>query len=84
MGIHLYINSIRQEDEPSGLLVTLPGNHYGVDGPMLYYPSELLRNAGWDTLALTYGFQTAGIEFSHEAAPGVLQECQAALQASPI
>jgi hypothetical protein len=70
----------RQEGEPEGLLVTIPGNHYGVDGPMLYYPSKLLRDAGWDTLALTYGYQSAAIEFGHEAAPGVLQESQEAMQ----
>jgi len=70
----------RQDSDPKGLLITLPGNHYGVDGPLLYYPSELLREAGWDTLTLTYGYQTAGVEFGHEAAPGVLQECQDALQ----
>jgi hypothetical protein len=70
----------RQETEPSGLLVTLPGNHYGVDGPLLYYPSELLNEAGWDTLALTYGYQSAGMEFHHEAAPEVVQECYAAIQ----
>lgn len=69
----------RQEDEPSGLLVTLPGNHYGVDGPLLYYPSELLCEAGWDTLALTYGYQTAGEEFHHDTVPSMVQECHAAL-----
>lgn len=70
----------RQEDEPSGLLVTLPGNHYGVDGPLLYYPSELLCTAGWDTLALTYGYQKAGEEFHHDMVPSVVQECQVAIQ----
>ncbi|OGO17876.1 MAG: hypothetical protein A2Z14_14060 [Chloroflexi bacterium RBG_16_48_8] len=70
----------RQDEDPSGLLITLPGNHYGVDGQLLYYPSELLLEAGWDTLALTYGFQSAAIEFSHEAMPGILQECQGAMQ----
>jgi hypothetical protein len=70
----------RQDGDPGGLLVTLPGNHYGVDGPLLYYPSELLWNTGWDTLAITYGYQSAAIEFGHEVVPYVLQECQAALE----
>ncbi len=70
----------RQEEKPSGLLVTLPGNHYGVDGPLLYYPSELLCEAGWDTLALTYGYQSAGMEFHHEAVPDITLECQTAIQ----
>jgi hypothetical protein len=70
----------RQEDESSGLLVTLPGNHYGVDGPMLYYPSELLCAAGWDTFALTYGYQTAGEEFHHDMVPGVVKDCHNALE----
>jgi dienelactone hydrolase len=69
-----------QEEPPGGLLITLPGNHYGVDGPLLYYPSEVLWDSGWDTLAITYGYQTAALEFSHEVVPGVLQECQAALE----
>jgi hypothetical protein len=70
----------RQEDEPSGLLVALPGNHYGVDGPLLSYPSELLCEAGWDTLALSYGYQRAGEEFHHDMVPGIVQECDAAIQ----
>lgn len=70
----------RHEDEPGGLLVTLPGNHYGVDGPLLHYPSKLLWQAGWDTLALTYGYQSAANEFGHDEVPDVLQECQITLQ----
>jgi dienelactone hydrolase len=74
--VHKYY---RHDEKPEGLLVTLPGNHYGVDGPLLYYPGKVLGNAGWDTLAITYGFQSRGIEFSYEIIPNVVQECQAAI-----
>ncbi|NIM94577.1 MAG: hypothetical protein GTO18_12830 [Anaerolineales bacterium] len=70
----------KQHNDPGGLLITLPGNHYGVDGPLLYYPSLLLRDAGWDTLAITYGFQSEGLEFSPEYLPDVIQECVSAIQ----
>jgi dienelactone hydrolase len=69
----------RQREQPQGLLIGLPGGHYGVDGPLLYYPSELLREEGWDSLVLTYGYVTAGQELSLETAPALLSECQAAL-----
>ena len=68
----------RQEGEAKGLLVTFPGGNYGMDGPMLYYPSELLGAAGWDTLALTYGFQLSMEPFSADAISGLLEECRAA------
>ncbi len=70
----------RQEGEPAGLLVTFPGAHYLIDAPLLYYPAELLGAAGWDTLALCYGFQTAMTPFGPEALPDLLQECQQALR----
>jgi hypothetical protein len=69
----------RQEESAQGLLVTLPGNHYGVDGPLLYYPSEFLSALGWDTLGITYGYQSRGIDFSPELVPDLLQECHSAL-----
>jgi dienelactone hydrolase len=71
----------RQAAEPSGLLITFPGNHYGMDGPLLYYPGELLQASGWDTLALSYGFQTAMQEPDEQALPGLIGECSAAVQA---
>jgi dienelactone hydrolase len=74
--VHKYY---RHEEEPEGLLVTLPGNHYGVDGPLLYHPTKLLWSAGWDTLAITYGFQSTAIDFSHELIPDVVRECLAAI-----
>jgi hypothetical protein len=70
----------RHESDPSGLLITFPGNHYGVDGPLLYYPSEMLGETGWDTLAVSYGYKTAGMEFGHEVVPGILEECQRAME----
>ena len=69
----------RQEGDAKGLLVTFPGGNYGMDGPMLYYPSELLGAAGWDTLALTYGFQLSMEPFSTDAISGLLEECRTAI-----
>lgn len=68
-----------QEDEPAGLLVIFPGAHYGPDGPLLYYPRELLRHAGWDTLDICYGFQTRMTEVSEETLKGVLAESSEAI-----
>jgi dienelactone hydrolase len=70
----------RQREGPRGLLAAFPGGHYGVDGPLLYYPGELLRAEGWDTLMVTYGFVTAGQELSAESAPALFSECQGALK----
>ena len=69
----------RQEADAKGLLVTFPGGNYGMDGPMLYYPSELLGASGWDTLALTYGFQLSMEPFSTDDIPDLLEECRAAV-----
>jgi dienelactone hydrolase len=63
-----------------GLLVVLPGSNYGVDGPALYYPGELLFEAGWDTLAITYGYQSRAEPFTTEVVPEILQECAAAMR----
>ena len=61
------------------LLVTLPGKLYGVDGALLYYPSLLLGRRGWDTLAITYGFQSAAEDAMPD--PQVLaEECLGALR----
>jgi predicted alpha/beta-fold hydrolase len=76
--VHKYY---RHADSAKGLVVTLPGNHYGVDGPLLYYPSEFLGNRGWDTLAITYGFQSRGEEFTPGIIADVLEECEYAIRA---
>lgn len=68
----------RQSETAEGLLVVYPGNHYGVDGPLLYYPCALLRDRGWDTLAVSYGFQTAGKEPFEDGLDGLLAECRSA------
>lgn len=74
------VHKYYQHLEPAkGLLVMLPGNHYGVDGPLLYYPSDLLCNRGWDTLAITYGFQSRGEDFSAGIIAEILLECETAL-----
>lgn len=70
----------RQEREAEGLLVLLPGGNYGVDGPMLYYLGEMLQAAGWDSFAVTYGYQTRMEELSLETIPGLVGECVAAVK----
>ena len=68
------------DGEAAPLLVTLPGDHYGVDGPLLYYPSLVLRGAGWSTFAITYGYQAAGEPFTLTALPDMVEEVSAALK----
>jgi len=65
--------------ETSALLVALPGDHYGVDGPLLYYPAMALHKAGWSTLALTYGYQSMAEPFSLGALPEMVSEVTGAL-----
>ena len=72
----------QQSEMAKGLLIVFPGNHYGVDGPLLYYPSELLRDLGWDTLAVSYGFQTAGKGPFEEGLDVLLDECRSAAKAA--
>jgi acetyl esterase/lipase len=67
-------------DEENSLFVTLPGDHYGVDGPLLYYPAMALRRAGWSTLALTYGYQSAGEPFAVTVLPDMVEEASAAVR----
>jgi len=74
----------RHPESASGLLIILPGNLYGVDGALLYYPSLILGRSGWDTLAVTYGFQSAMAESWAAAIPATLSECQAALRSALI
>lgn len=69
----------RQDEAAKGLLVILPGNHYGIDGPLLYYPNRALREKGWDTFALVYGFQSAGETFVPEMIPNLIEETSAAI-----
>jgi hypothetical protein len=59
----------RMAEDPSGLVVLLPGVHYGPDGPLLFYPAAALREMGWDTLQLTYRFQRNVSAFD----PGTLE-----------
>jgi hypothetical protein len=72
----------QQSEMVKGLLLIFPGNHYGVDGPLLYYPGELLRDQGWDTLAVSYGFQTAGKGPFEEGLDVLLDECRSAAKAA--
>ncbi len=62
------------QGNPQALAVVLPGDHYGVDAPLLYYPTLALQQAGWDTLALTYGYQSAGKQFSLNYIPQTVDE----------
>jgi hypothetical protein len=72
----------RQGGDAQGLLVTFPGERYGVDGPLLYYLSEMMWASGWDTLAVSYGFQSTMEPFSADVIPGLLQECRSAVEAA--
>ncbi len=72
----------RQDTDPAGLLIAFPGNHYGLDGPLLYYPCVSMQHSGWDTLALSYGFQAAMQEPTEQVLPGLIAECTAAVQAA--
>jgi len=47
------------EGDSAGLLIILPGLHYGPEGPVHYLLTKKLQASGWDTLGLTYGFQSA-------------------------
>jgi predicted alpha/beta-hydrolase family hydrolase len=70
----------QQGGQPKGLVVSLPGDNYGVDGPLLYYPNQRLWRGGWDTAGITYGYQSAGKRFAPLAIAGVLDECQRAIE----
>ena len=72
----------RHPKDAAGLLVIFPGNHYGVDGPLLYYPSKLLGTQGWDTLAVSYGFQTAMREPFADGLESLVSECVTAITAA--
>ncbi len=72
----------RHPEGAAGLLVIFPGNHYGVDGPLLYYPGKLLGAEGWDTLAVSYGFQTTMGEPFEAGLEALVLECGAALAAA--
>jgi alpha/beta superfamily hydrolase len=67
------------EGDGAGLLVVLPGLHYGPDGPVLYHLAKQLQGSGWDTLGLTYGFQAAMAFPWTDHAGETLAECGAAL-----
>ena len=69
-----------QDGQPAGLLVVFPGAHYGPDGPLLYYPRELLKHEGWDTLDFCYGFQTRMAEITTETLKDLLAESSAAIK----
>jgi hypothetical protein len=68
------------EGEGAGLLVVLPGLHYGPDGPALYHLAKQLQAAQWDILGLTYGFQAAMAFPWTDHAGETLSECGAALR----
>jgi dienelactone hydrolase len=72
----------RHADDARGLLVTFPGNLYGPDGALLFYPSVLLGHDGWDTLALTYGFQSTMAGAGQEAVAEAMEECATAVRAA--
>ena len=75
--VHKYA---RHPDEPQGLVCFFPGQYYGVDGPLLYYLSDLLARSGWDTFALTYGFQMTMEPVSAGVMGATLDECREAVR----
>ena len=70
----------RQALLPRGLLICLPGQSYGVDAPLFYYPKRILQERGWDTLGLTYGFQTTMSGLTAEAVAASMAEAKAAVE----
>ncbi len=66
------------EGDGAGLLIILPGLHYGPDGPLLYLLSKQLQGSGWDTLGLTYGFQATMAFPWTDHVEEILEECKAA------
>ena len=81
-GHHLMHKYYPAPGDPSGLALLLPGDHYGVDAPLLYYPALALRRQGWDTLAITYGYQAAGRPISLNEIPDTVDEVVRSLQAA--
>ena len=71
---------LQQPDAPEGLVVLLPGDNYGVEGPLLYYTGQELWELGWDTLAITYGYQSAGLPFNPLMIADVLGETLRAIK----
>jgi hypothetical protein len=69
----------RQAAEPAGLLLLFPGNLYGVDGPLLFYPSVILGGQGWDTLAVGYEFQVTGGGLGGQGVQDILDDCRLAV-----
>ncbi len=74
--VHKYY---QQKEHTEGLLIVFPGNHYGVDGPLLYYPIQIMQAAGWDTLAVTYGYQSAMQDVFEINMEDMLKECRLAI-----
>jgi predicted alpha/beta-hydrolase family hydrolase len=81
-GEHVAYRHFRVEDDPEGLAILLPGVHYGPDGPLLFYPAAALREAGWDTLQLTYRFQRDISSFDPATLMDVVEDCRAAIDAA--
>lgn len=81
-GRHLMHKYYPAPGDPSGLALFLPGDHYGVDAPLLYYPALALRQLGWDTLAITYGYQSAGRPISLDEIPHTVEEVVRGLTAA--
>lgn len=72
----------RVTEDPSGLVILLPGVHYGPDGPLLFYPAAAMREAGWDTLQLTYRFQRDISAFDPGTIDLLLEDCRSAVSAA--
>jgi pimeloyl-ACP methyl ester carboxylesterase len=72
----------RQEQAPRGLLFVLPGHAYSGDAPLLYYPALVLRERGWDTLAISYSYQSRMANPSGDTLAEAFKESRQALAAA--
>lgn len=81
-GRPLHHTYCRQDGDPVGLVIILPGLHYGLDGPLNYHLIHGLRERGWDSLGLMYGFQVAMKGGFAENWLPTLEECRQAIRVS--
>jgi hypothetical protein len=75
---HRYI--FHAETRSNRLMVLLPGWGYTSDMPLMYFLREAAFQAGWDTLSITYAFQT----YPDADSGNLLDEVQMALDLPAI
>lgn len=62
------------EPPSSGLAVLFPGQNYSCDRPLLYYAASVALQGGFDVLRLEYGYWAAGVKFTGEIYPRIIEE----------